>query len=271
MKKLQKGFVIPLVIAVIALLVIGGGAYFYSNKDKKINQNNPQVVNGPIYDEKCRSDGSDLAILCELRNAYENNSKMAIIRLQGSLSDYYEKNKPDIKTLADQIVSNDRPVDYRVFLVHLLQNRSARQIWTETDFSMVRNDLLNVISNNKNSEKIRAEMIISLPSIYRYIKIKDNTDLFEKLVVVLNSGSDILSSATVGSLAGGGADLNLSRVKTELMNFINNYKTNYKERPEALIRALTTLKSNRESSPEITSATNFVCIQNDSRATMLCK
>jgi hypothetical protein len=34
MKKLQKGFVIPLVIAVIALLAIGGGAYVYVNKNK---------------------------------------------------------------------------------------------------------------------------------------------------------------------------------------------------------------------------------------------
>jgi hypothetical protein len=36
MKNLQKGFVIPLVIAIIALLVVGGGAYVYVNQ-KSIN------------------------------------------------------------------------------------------------------------------------------------------------------------------------------------------------------------------------------------------
>ena len=36
MKNLQRGFVIPLIITVIALLLISGGIYFYTNK-KTIN------------------------------------------------------------------------------------------------------------------------------------------------------------------------------------------------------------------------------------------
>jgi len=32
MKNLQKGFAIPLIIAIIAVLAIGGGVYFYKNK-----------------------------------------------------------------------------------------------------------------------------------------------------------------------------------------------------------------------------------------------
>jgi hypothetical protein len=31
MKNLQKGFAIPIIIAVIALLTLGGGAYIYTN------------------------------------------------------------------------------------------------------------------------------------------------------------------------------------------------------------------------------------------------
>lgn len=46
MKNLQKGSVIPLIIAIIALLCIGGGAYVYVNK-KSVNtpvQETPKVV-----------------------------------------------------------------------------------------------------------------------------------------------------------------------------------------------------------------------------------
>ena len=32
MKNKQKGFVVPLLIAIIALLIIGGGVYIYENK-----------------------------------------------------------------------------------------------------------------------------------------------------------------------------------------------------------------------------------------------
>ena len=44
MKNLQKGFVIPLIITIIALLAIGGGVYLYINK-KPVT---PPVVNVPI-------------------------------------------------------------------------------------------------------------------------------------------------------------------------------------------------------------------------------
>ncbi|MEI6191245.1 MAG: hypothetical protein WCP24_02670 [bacterium] len=43
MKNKEKGFVIPLIIAIIALLAIGGGVYVYTNK-KTVN---PPVVNVP--------------------------------------------------------------------------------------------------------------------------------------------------------------------------------------------------------------------------------
>jgi hypothetical protein len=44
MKNLQKGFVVPLLIAIIALLVIGGGVYIYENKKAEV----PAVTNTGI-------------------------------------------------------------------------------------------------------------------------------------------------------------------------------------------------------------------------------
>ena len=46
MKNSQKGFVIPLIIVIVALLVIGGGVYFYNikNKSQKTTINKPAVV-----------------------------------------------------------------------------------------------------------------------------------------------------------------------------------------------------------------------------------
>ncbi|OGI94213.1 hypothetical protein A3A03_00980 [Candidatus Nomurabacteria bacterium RIFCSPLOWO2_01_FULL_40_18] len=54
MKNLQKGFVVPLLIAIIAVLVVGGGVYVYSNKKSEVPavdvgtqqaDKNQQVVN----------------------------------------------------------------------------------------------------------------------------------------------------------------------------------------------------------------------------------
>ncbi|TAK93427.1 hypothetical protein EPO05_07115, partial [Patescibacteria group bacterium] len=39
MKNTQKGFAIPLVIAIIAILVIGGGVYIYKNNSSKESLN----------------------------------------------------------------------------------------------------------------------------------------------------------------------------------------------------------------------------------------
>ncbi len=44
MKSSQKGFVIPVVIAIIALLVIGGGAYIYTNTKVEAPANIPEIV-----------------------------------------------------------------------------------------------------------------------------------------------------------------------------------------------------------------------------------
>jgi hypothetical protein len=46
MKNYQKGFVVPLLISIIAILIIGGGVYIYSNK--KVENNTPVVVNSNL-------------------------------------------------------------------------------------------------------------------------------------------------------------------------------------------------------------------------------
>ena len=40
MKNLQKGFVVPLLLGIIALLVIGGGVYIYQNKKAEVPSTN---------------------------------------------------------------------------------------------------------------------------------------------------------------------------------------------------------------------------------------
>jgi hypothetical protein len=42
MKKHQKGFVIPLLIAIIAILAISGGVYFYSENNRALQINGPE-------------------------------------------------------------------------------------------------------------------------------------------------------------------------------------------------------------------------------------
>ena len=46
MKNLQKGFAIPILIAIVALLVVGGGAYVYNNQKAEAPVVNiPEVIN----------------------------------------------------------------------------------------------------------------------------------------------------------------------------------------------------------------------------------
>lgn len=47
MKKIQKGFAIPLLIAIIAVIVIGGGVYYYS-KTKAVTTPEKQVIKEDI-------------------------------------------------------------------------------------------------------------------------------------------------------------------------------------------------------------------------------
>ena len=43
MKNNQKGFIVPLLLAIIALLVIGGGVYIYQNKKAEAPAQTPSV------------------------------------------------------------------------------------------------------------------------------------------------------------------------------------------------------------------------------------
>ena len=43
-KNLQKGFVVPILIAIIALLVLGGGVYFYTNKRIEKTEVKPEIL-----------------------------------------------------------------------------------------------------------------------------------------------------------------------------------------------------------------------------------
>ena len=55
MKNRQKGFMIPLIITIIALLAIGGGIYFYFNntKDTNIIDNTEVPINTSTSSGKC--------------------------------------------------------------------------------------------------------------------------------------------------------------------------------------------------------------------------
>jgi hypothetical protein len=46
MRNLQKGFAIPIIIAIVALLVVGGGVYFYTSNTVEAPSNISDIVGG---------------------------------------------------------------------------------------------------------------------------------------------------------------------------------------------------------------------------------
>jgi hypothetical protein len=271
MKNKQRGFVSFIIIGAVLVLLIGGGTYLYNKSPKYKTSPESQIVK--VDNKKlteCKTDVSEFSILCNLRNAYMGNSQVATIRLQGALSEYYDSNKANLAVLTKEIINKDNPTEYRIFLIHLLQNRSARKDWTVVEFANVNNSLVAVISNKNDVEKVRIEMITNLPKIYYYVGEKNTSNLFSALLPVLNTGTDALSSAVAGSLSGAAADLDLQKVKEVMINFAANYMNNYKERPQTLLMVLTTLKYNKETSPDVEKALKYVCSQNNPRAAMLC-
>jgi len=270
----NKGFVIPLMIILVAVLTIGGGVYFYNakkdNSDLESNSQQQVVVGEQKNDEKCKTDDSETAILCELSDAYAygNNGKTAVIRLQGTLSDYYEKNKQNFNLLINEINNKNRPLEYRIFLIKILSIN-------KDNFSLIRKDLLNIISNKKNADEVRAQMIITSPKIYYGIyhvtRIKDNDDLFKTLISVLDEGNDKLSSAVISSMYGGMADLDEQRAINVVIDFSSDYKNKYKETHSALINALVILKNTKKLTPLTTEAIKYICGKNDVENKTLCQ
>lgn len=53
MKKLQKGFAIPILIAIVALLVLGGGAYIYTNNKVEAPADISNIVGGDKDEHGC--------------------------------------------------------------------------------------------------------------------------------------------------------------------------------------------------------------------------
>lgn len=87
MKTTQKGFAVPLVLAVIAVLIIGGGAYFYINtKSQNITSSETpekvvKVGNNKLFDEIVFSRNSPFAVMSETKSA--SSSHLSGDQLQG--------------------------------------------------------------------------------------------------------------------------------------------------------------------------------------------
>lgn len=275
MKNSQKGFVVPLII-VIAVLVVGGGVYYYSK-----NPGTPQIPKNTVVDktadntqntstnQNCGTGVSEANLLCELEKAYAaGNSKTAVIRLQGSLDDYYRENKQEPNVLIEEINNTNKPIDYRVYLIKILSIN-------KDNFSSVREKLIGVILNKKNGEQVRAQMIQSLPKMYYAVfhvtRINDNDDLFNAVTSVLKEQNDTLSSSVIAVLYGQMANLDMQRSIKIITGFSDNYAENYKKTPVSLINALTILKNTKTLTSLTTEGINYVCSKNDPRAAILCR
>lgn len=258
-----------ILLIVIAILAIGGGVFIY-NKKGSFDTSKTIKIDKQENNEKCKTDGSETALLCDLSTAYSYgvNGKTAVIRLQGTLSNYYTKNKQDLNLLMSEIKNNTRPLEYRIFLIKILST-------DKDNFSLIRKDLLSVISDRKNADEIRAQMIITSPKIYSSIyhttRVRDNNDLFETLISILNENNEKLSSAVINSMFGYMANLDEQRAVDVIVDFASDYKNNYRNTPNTLAESLLILKNSKKLTPLTTEAIKYVCDKNDSKNLLLCR
>ena len=110
MKNLQKGFIVPLLIAIIMILVIGGGVYVYNNKKveapvltEQTNQNQQQTSteNSPVTNNSAKINqlinilltSQDLKVFSVARDTL---AKMADSSTVQAIAKAYHEVKPDI-------------------------------------------------------------------------------------------------------------------------------------------------------------------------------
>ncbi len=115
MKNKEKGFAIPLVIAIIAILGIGGGAYFYINKKVEIPVNISNIINNISTTTTNISDRSSFQTQDQQNTARERaklNSDSVIYRSNNFGLEFKYYNKMTISE-NDNGISLSHSVPYR--------------------------------------------------------------------------------------------------------------------------------------------------------------
>jgi hypothetical protein len=268
MKKNQKGFnTIFIILPATVIFLIIALLYVYTDKTDLQNNNLAQredtlnIKNGNTTD--CLNLSGDQVKLCELRKAYKTSNTISEISLQKDPLNL------DIVTMSGEITNINNPASYRIYMANKLRSEAGSK-WLEKDISLIKSTLISVILNNNDDEKVRGELMMIVPKIYYYAKVKNIDDIFSANTKMLNNEKDSLSVYAASSLVGTMADLELNRSMQTANDFVKDYKLNYTNRPNTLITILIALKASNTTDTITKQAISYVCSQGNLNAKRIC-
>jgi hypothetical protein len=226
MKNTQRGFIIPLVIAVVVIMGISGGTYIYLKKDKLPTNSTPSSGQNALTDEMA-SNNSNLDNANIGEKVYKNNKYKFSINYPESKYSDDNKARENAIYLHPTTKSNHFSID------------NVTIIFSAVDFRCDR------IASNKKTD---GQTLTIGDIVFQHVsgkvktpqnKVIDNYEVFDKYFYTKN---DTCYSAALGTFTGLSkkdltdrsgnrmlSDADIQKQWEEIENEINNYKSDFKE------------------------------------------
>jgi len=170
-------------------------------------------------------------LLGDLKHTYRPGGLPARIRIQGEISDYWEKNQPKPEEVLAQIEATDAPEDYRIYFAHTLRNYIKRTRYTEQEANEAVDQMLAVVGKTDDSAFVRSEVAMVVADF-------DPTDkAVAAIAPLLEVEDDQVASRAVTALRKTG---NL-KAADALVDFVQKHEQLRTKKPMALLSALTVL------------------------------
>jgi hypothetical protein len=183
-------------------------------------------------DEGCSVDETIQGMICELNKA--DNSRSAQIRIQNKISTHYENNSAEVADLMKVILNKGNSDDVRYYFIGLMRSKSANSLTGK--ISNYDSELASLLVSKDESLEIKTRLGDQIPRALAYHE-EDAPEFYEAAVQLLGE-NDTLANIGVGTISGAFANINRNRSLATLAEYAEDYKSNYKKRPNATIYVL---------------------------------
>jgi len=175
--------------------------------------------------------------LCDdLKKTYRPGGLPARIRIQGEISDRWEKTPPSTQGVIQQIEAADAPEEYRIYFAHTLRNYIKRARYTEQAGNEAVDRMLEIVGKKGESALVRSEVAMVVAEF-------DPTDkAVAAIAPLLDVDDDQAASRVVTALRKTGNP----KAAEALLGFARKHEQLRGKKPLALLSALTALSGHPE-------------------------
>jgi hypothetical protein len=150
----------------LVALVLGGVRWWSgSNRpgvDGKSNPGGRAPAAQGTHGVPSRVDVGDGTLVAELREAYRPERLASRIRLQGELTERWEKAVPAAAEVVSEIVRRESPPEHRVFVAETFRNLAKMNRFAANDAADVAEAMLDVVSDGSDDPLVRGRMAMVL-------------------------------------------------------------------------------------------------------------